>query len=147
MTDMLQNDTLVLCFSLNTVFKNVTQMQREEKKRWGRRRGGCDSGSEGHKKRKTGMGVSFKIVCVHFVSPSLPSVAFTYIFGGCEKPTGDNHPSLVLFLPPSFFIVSLGVGLCGGEWWADPSSSLRTDTWLSSQTASGSRSRHVNNSF
>lgn len=58
---MLQNDTLVL-FSLNTCFKNVTQMQRkisiEEEE--------CDSSSEENQKKMkmkdSFLGVSLKIV-------------------------------------------------------------------------------------
>lgn len=63
---------------------------------------------------------------------------------GVVRPTrehlGQNSLSLPLLLS---FIVSLEFGLFAVEWRAGPSSSLRTGTLLSSQTASGSGNTHT----
>lgn len=108
----------------------------------------CDSSSEENQKKMkmkdSFLGVSLKIVV--FLCFLLCQVLLWLILCS-EKPTGDNHfapaCSLHLFFPPSFFIVSLEVGLCGEEWQADQSSCLHTGTWLSSQMASGSRDTHT----
>lgn len=54
-------------------------------------------------------------------------------------------PSFGLFFTPFVFIVSLEFGLCEAGWRAAQCSSLRTDTSLSSQMASGSKRRHKGN--
>ncbi len=142
---MPQNDNCIV-FSQH-LFLKMLHRCREKKKQWGRR-GECDSSSEGDKKKKswkwkTDSGVSLKIVV--FVCFPLCQVLLWLILCS-EKPTetiiSPSH-SLRLFLFPSFFIVSLEVGLSGEEWRAEPSPCLRTGTWLSSQMASGSERGHT----
>lgn len=76
---------------------------------------------------------------------------YVYLFLPSVSPLWktDEGPSLIHDIPPSpslllslsrssLFTVSLVGPRCGAGWWGGRSSSLRTGTWPSSQTASGS---------